>query len=305
MGKNSKTRIPHSQVNDDILPLKGVKNQHLADKCVTARCIADGAVEPQHLSPLLSFQTVPVGSILPWYDFNGLVTLPAGWWYCNGQLIDDPISPLFNVYTPDLSESYLIGAGAAGGGDIGTAPTNAGTVPAWSTAAMVGQNNLNSSNLDLSHAHVAATHASDTFGAGTSPSLTWPTFQWDKTVLNVDQLPHYHVESMNVKDVTGEVQRTYDWGFSSHTVDWVETPSNVLTPVLASPLILPHTRSSTVSWNSSTVATTQVGGSWGAGSLPSFSQGAFNGGSGSFTINDKVGGNKPRSLPVRYIIKIV
>ena len=305
MGKNSKTRIPHSQVNDDILPLKGVKNQHLADKCVTARCIADGAVEPQHLSPLLSFQTVPVGTIVPWYDYNGAVVLPAGWRYCNGQVIDDANSPLYNLYTPDLSESYVIGAGGAGGGDIGTVPTNAGTAAAWSNGAMVGQNDMNSSNLDLAHVHTVATHASDTFGTGASPSLSWPSFQWDKTVLNVDQLPHYHVESINIKNTTGEIQRTYDWGYSTHTVDWEETPSNVLTPVLASPLILPHTRSSTVSWSASTVTTSQVGGSWSAGSLPSFTQGAFNGGSGSFTINSKVSGNKPRSLPVRYIIKII
>lgn len=305
MGANSKTQTPHKMGDDNTLPLKGVKTQHIADNAVTERCIGDSSIYPRHLSPALSFQTVPVGTIVPWYDYNGTLTIPSGWLYCNGQIIDIPDSPLYLKYTPDLSASFMVGGGTAGSGDIGIFPTDAGTVNGWSNTAMVGQNDTNATNIDITHTHTIATHASDTFGAGASPSLSWPAFQWDKNVLNTDQLPHYHVEAMNIKDTTGEIQRTYEWGQSTHTVDFVETPVNILTSITATPLLLPHNRPTTIAWNSSLVTTSQSGGSWSAGTLPSFTQGAFDGGSGSLAVNTVLGGNQPRSLPVRYIMKII
>jgi hypothetical protein len=303
--KNSKTLTPHKIGDDNNLPVKGVKTQHLADNAVTERCIADSSIYPRHLSPALSFQTVPVGTIVSWYDYNGTLTIPSGWLYCNGQIIDVPDSPLYLKYTPDLSASFMMGGGSAGAGDIGLFPTDSGTANDWSDSLMIGQNNTNSTNISINHAHTAATHAADTFGTGSLASLSWPTFQWDKAVLNVDQLPHYHVEAMNIKDTNGNIQRTYEWGQSTHTVDFVQTPTNVLTSYTATSLLLPHNRPTTVAWNSSLVTTSQVGGAWSAGSLPSFTGGLFNGGTGSLSVNSVVNGNCPRSLPVRYIMKII
>lgn len=305
MGGNSKTQTQHKMGDDSILPLKGIKNQHIADNAITERCIGDSSIYPRHLSPALSFQTVPVGAIIPWYDFNGTISVPDGWLYCNGQIIDVPDSPLYLKYTPDLSASFMIGGGTQGSGDIGLFATDDGSSNDWSNPLMVGQNDSNSTNTSITHAHNAATHANDTFSQGASPSLTWPSFQWDKAVLNVDQQAHYHVESLNIKDTNGNLQRTYNWGQSTHTVDFVQTPTSALSSFTATPLMLPHTAPTTVAWNSSLVNTSQTGGSWSAGSLPTFSRGSFNGGSGSLTVNSVTKGNCPRSLPVRYIMKII
>ena len=46
----------------------------------------------------------PIGSIIPWYGTNHTnTTLPSGWQMCDGSLITDETSPMFNQRTPNLN----------------------------------------------------------------------------------------------------------------------------------------------------------------------------------------------------------
>lgn len=89
----------------------------------------------------------PIGSIIPFYDFNALVTFdPAYWTYCDGTVIVNASSPLNGQTLPDLSGRYLVGFGTDGGGDIGTA--------LWATPAVGNANN----QINISHSHTVNSH---------------------------------------------------------------------------------------------------------------------------------------------------
>lgn len=111
---------------------------------------------------------MPVGSIIPFYDYNGLVSFDTSYWvYCDGSVINNPSSPLNGQTTPDLSNRYLVGFGTEGGGDIDTA--------AWATAAVGNA----SHRVDLSHTHTGPSHTHDvdigsfTSGGGTEHLHRW------------------------------------------------------------------------------------------------------------------------------------
>lgn len=85
---------------------------------------------------------VPVGTILPFYDFNGTVSFDTGAYaYCDGSVVADAASPLNGLTLPDMSNRYLVGFGTEGGGDIDTA--------AWATAPV--GNASHQANLEHSH----------------------------------------------------------------------------------------------------------------------------------------------------------
>lgn len=103
-----------------------------------------------------SGQIIPIGSIIPFYDFNGSLTFDSAYWvYCDGSIttVGGESRTL-----PDLSNRYLVGFGTEGGGDIDTAT--------WSSSP-VGEA---SHQVDLSHIHVVPGHKHqipvDDFGAG-------------------------------------------------------------------------------------------------------------------------------------------
>lgn len=88
---------------------------------------------------------LPVGSIIPFYDFNAAVTFDANFYrYCDGSVLSYADSPLNGLTLPDLSGRYLVGFGTVGAGDIDTAT--------WATVA-IGSNSLN-----LQHAHDMGNH---------------------------------------------------------------------------------------------------------------------------------------------------
>lgn len=85
---------------------------------------------------------MPIGSIIPFYDFNGVATFDTNFWrYCDGSVLVYPASPLNGQSLPDLSGRYLTGFGTPGGGNIDTDP--------WATA-QVG-NATNQANLAHTH----------------------------------------------------------------------------------------------------------------------------------------------------------
>lgn len=68
---------------------------------------------------------VPIGSILSWCDFNGVLALDANYRYMDGTVISAVGSPIDGQTTDDLSGAYIVGYGTLGAGDIGTAPYDA------------------------------------------------------------------------------------------------------------------------------------------------------------------------------------
>lgn len=94
--------------------------------------------------------TLPIGSIIPFYDFNAMVTFDNTYFvYCDGTVIANGLSPLNGQTLPDLSGRALVGFGTDGGGDIGTA--------AWATAAVGNPGNV----INLLHSHTVNPHQHD------------------------------------------------------------------------------------------------------------------------------------------------
>lgn len=80
---------------------------------------------------------LPTGSIMPWYDYNGAITLPQGWMTCDGSIVNETnydtqhtagdwdeyvvSSPLDGKYLPNLNDKALhgtTGSTQAGSGAI-------------------------------------------------------------------------------------------------------------------------------------------------------------------------------------------
>jgi len=98
--------------------------------------------------------SVPIGSIIPHYDFNGALPVDANYWaYCNGQTLN--VGDQINQVLPDLSGRYLVGFGGAtdGAGDIDSA--------SWATT-VVGQELHTSASIAHTHTVNAHTHAPGT-----------------------------------------------------------------------------------------------------------------------------------------------
>lgn len=129
-------------------------NINASNKTGTGRIVLQDG--PTLNNPILNNPTspslVPVGSIIPFYDFNGALTFNTSYWaYCNGQTIT--VSGIGLQTLPDLSGRYLVGFGTDGGGDIGSAT--------WATAAVGNAGhiiNIQHSHTVNSHTHTVAAH---------------------------------------------------------------------------------------------------------------------------------------------------
>ena len=60
-----------------------------------------------NLLALIAQQLVPIGSIIPHYDFDATVLPGTYWKYCDGNTISDGDSPLDGLTLPDLSAMLL------------------------------------------------------------------------------------------------------------------------------------------------------------------------------------------------------
>jgi len=109
---------------------------------------------PWHFTGLVTMdnapQLTPIGSIIPFQDFGGLVTFNTTYWkYSDGTSIPGvatPLNPLGGQSTIDMSGRYLVGFGTDGGGNIGTAP--------WLTAAVGNVNH----EINIQHSHTVSAH---------------------------------------------------------------------------------------------------------------------------------------------------
>jgi hypothetical protein len=84
-----------------------------------------GSGLPAWQAPAAGSVSAPIGSIIAWNDFNGLLALDANFRYCDGSVIVAVGSPIDGQTTDDLSGAYIVGYGTLGAGDIGTAPYDA------------------------------------------------------------------------------------------------------------------------------------------------------------------------------------
>lgn len=84
-----------------------------------------GSGLPSWQAPASGSVSIPIGAIIAWNDFNGLLALDANFRYCDGSVINAPGSPIDSQTTDDLSGAYIVGYGTLGAGDIGTAPYDA------------------------------------------------------------------------------------------------------------------------------------------------------------------------------------
>jgi len=70
---------------------------------------------------------MPVGTIIPWYDANGALSVPDCWKLANGTQISESRSPINGHYTPNMtSDTYLTGTSSALNWSGGTPSTVGG-----------------------------------------------------------------------------------------------------------------------------------------------------------------------------------
>lgn len=90
----------------------------------------------------------PIGSIIPFYDYNGGLTFDTSKWkYCDGSTVT--IAGIGSQTLPDLSNRYLVGFGTEGGGDIDSA--------AWATSPVGNSGHT----VNLQHSHTVNSHTHD------------------------------------------------------------------------------------------------------------------------------------------------
>jgi hypothetical protein len=182
-GTTSDTWIINSDGNSSTLStslLTDVRTHQLPDASGTVALTSD-------LVSIIG-ASVPVGSIIPFYDFNAAVTFDTDYWrYCDGSVLAYAASPLDGLTLPDLSNRYLVGFGTEGGGDIDTAAWNAAPIGNASHQVDLQHSHANTLSTNApttssggSHDHVVAGHthsiAQHTHGAG---SLQFKTMQCD------------------------------------------------------------------------------------------------------------------------------
>lgn len=94
---------------------------------------------------------VPVGAIIPFYDFNGALPINSDHWaYCDGSTVDVTYNDTtVSRILPDTSGRYLVGFGTDGAGDVDSA--------AWSTSPVGNANH----EVDLQHDHTVNAHTHD------------------------------------------------------------------------------------------------------------------------------------------------
>ncbi len=119
--------------------------QTLSNKTITSTTLE----EPILVNPVINGEISgefdgalpPIGSIIPFYDFDGALAFDfTRWKYCDGTNYD--FGGNLGVKTlPDMSGRYLVGFGGEGGGNLGTA--------AWEEDAV---GNI-SHEIDLKHNH--------------------------------------------------------------------------------------------------------------------------------------------------------
>lgn len=133
---------------------------------------------------------VPVGSIIPFYDFDAALTFDTDYWaYCNGQT--KTIAGSARVL-PDLSGRYLCGFGVDGDGLMGSATWSVDPIGNAAHTNTIGSANLPTHTHDINHTHGNMTSGNQSQG-------------------HTHDIAHGHADSFAVSAVSGT------FGSSTHT----------------------------------------------------------------------------------------
>lgn len=152
-----------------------------------------------------SEDSIPVGTIIGWYDYAGLLTMPQGWMLCDGSIVNESnynsqhaagdwlvyvgASPIGGIYLPNLNNKFLKGTDAA---------TQSGT-SAITSSGNVGH------VVDMAHDHGGvATDASYTgsamsdAGAGTEHYVASASHGHVNSVVSAN-VENRNIEPLNIK----------------------------------------------------------------------------------------------------------
>lgn len=125
----------------------------------------------------LNAYLVPLGAIIPHYDFNGALTFDTAIWkYCDGS--SATITGIGSQTLPDLSNRYLVGFGTEGGGDIDSAVWSA--TPVGNASHQIA---LNHTHTGPSHTHTTNNHFHNLSSLGYAKwhhEEAVDTFYWDR-----------------------------------------------------------------------------------------------------------------------------
>jgi hypothetical protein len=240
---------------------------------------------------------VPVGTILPHYDFDGLLTFDTDiYMYCDGSVVADPDSPLNTHTLPDMSNRYLVGFGTEAGRDIDAAAWPGGAeTPDWT---VIGNANHQVALVAHSHALTGSSQANTVTVFGTTWSNhthTAPSPTHSGGLLTA-RLSGNNPDTGNIIRVSARTSSVNNWYYNRHI-------------------------GSTDQWSTSSSATAQTQGVIVAGSTGSASGGSTGTPSTTLTFDSHVhgvglyqilaGGTgaatqnvQPRSLRVRFIIRV-
>jgi hypothetical protein len=94
---------------------------------VTLQAISDANAHPLKIRRVLqsrrmALDTLPVGSIVPFYNASSLA-IPENWRFCNGDVVNDPRSPLNGTRLPNLIDDRFLAGSASGYGEEGGSNT--------------------------------------------------------------------------------------------------------------------------------------------------------------------------------------
>lgn len=250
--------------NDNISPTAGIRYDKLVTMSGDATITGAGVITVTGSGSGF----LPVGTIVPFYDFGGTVTFNTALWrYCDGSVLAYPGSPLNGLTLPDLSGRYPVGFGTDGGGNIGTAP--------WATAAVGNAGNT----VNLQHSHTVDAHHH------TGPSHT-------HTIA-----AHNHSTADHVLDITEIPSHTHD-------VTWYTVAGATPGPTGDVANGGPNTSATSATGG----GLGHNHGNTGNTSLTTDAAGAGNTGDTSPGTNNQLSSTQniqPSSIRVRYIIKVL
>lgn len=153
---------------------------------------------------------VPLGAILDWYKtMTGVPALPYGWEQCDGQTINDPLSPMNGQVMPNLN-------GAAGGADTFAngkiAPYLRGDAVsgAYSADTVKAHSHSSSVMTAATHNHGPGTLGTDTFAAHTHNVDTYQT--------NLQDVQGGGADDNIWQDVNNDAETSTAAGAHSHAV---------------------------------------------------------------------------------------
>lgn len=89
------------------------------------------------LTAILAFCYPPIGAVMAWHKNASLKMppLPPNWAECNGQILDDPASPLQGITLPDLNGAQYFLRGGSPSGQTGGATEHDHSVPGTTSAS--------------------------------------------------------------------------------------------------------------------------------------------------------------------------